>query len=222
MGTVRVSMPDPDTPAGPPVGPPAGPPGPPSGPATPQGPPQVSGPPPGAPGGPPPGAPLPPAWARRPRPDRHANLDGLAADPGAWAAAGVLAGVALSMAGDVLLAADRLSLGGYRAYARGTLRARFLVLSGFASLDVAVALLVAAGLAVAIRPSAPASFRRSVVAAVAAVAALVIVLALLRALVTITYGHAFGVSGFVGDLAAVPVAATALGISMAATRTPRA
>jgi hypothetical protein len=134
----------------------------------------------------------------------------------------VLAGVVLSMVGDVLLAADRLSVSGFRAYARGTLRARFLVLSGFASVEIAVALLVAAGLAVAIRPTAPASFRRSAIAGVAGIAALIIVLAVLRALVTITYGHAFGVAGFVQDLAAIPVAAAALGIAMAATRTPGA
>jgi len=134
----------------------------------------------------------------------------------------VLAGVVLTMVGDVLLAADRISVSGFRAYARGTLRARFLVLSGFASVEIAVALLVAAGLAVAIRPTAPASFRRTVVAAVAGVAALIIVLAVLRALVTITYGHAFGVAGFVSDLAVIPIAAAALGIAMAVTRTPGA
>jgi hypothetical protein len=121
----------------------------------------------------------------------------------------------------VLLAADRLSISTFRAYARGTLRARFLVLSSFASIDIAVALLVAVGLALAIRPSAPASFRRTVIAGIGALAALIVVLAILRALVVITYGHAFGVGGSVENLAAIPVAVAALGIAMIATRSSR-
>jgi len=145
----------------------------------------------------------------------------VAGDPGAWAAAGILAGVLFVIVGDLILAADRVSIGGYRGYAHGTLRARFLVFSGFASFDIAVGLLLAAGLAVAIRPSAPASFRRTALAAVAGVAAVVGTLAVLRALVTITYGHAFGVGGFIQSLAAIPVAVAALGIGMAATGTPR-
>ncbi|MFI5042014.1 MAG: hypothetical protein ACHQNA_09240, partial [Acidimicrobiales bacterium] len=139
-------------------------------------------------------------------------------DPGAWASAGILGSILLLIIGDVLLAADRLSVSGFRAYARGTLRARFLVLSGFASFDVAVGLLVAVGLAIAIRPSAPASFRRTAVAGAGGLAALIAALAVLRALVTITYGHAFGVGGFVQNLATIPVAVAALGIAMVATR----
>jgi hypothetical protein len=145
----------------------------------------------------------------------------VAGDPGAWAAAGVLAGVLLIIVGDLILAADRLSVGGYRDYARGTLRARLLVFSGFASFDVAAGLMIAAGLAVAIRPTAPASFRRTVLAGVAGLAALVAAVAVPRALVTITYGHAFGVGGSIQALAAIPVAVAALGIAMAATRSPR-
>jgi hypothetical protein len=145
----------------------------------------------------------------------------VAGDPGAWAAVGILAGVLLVIVGDLLLADDRVSFGVYRGYANGTLRARFLVFSGFASFDIAIGLLVAAGLAVAIRPTVPASFRRTALAAVAGVAALVGLFAVLRALVTITYGHAFGVGGFISDLAAIPVAVAALGIGLAATRTPR-
>jgi hypothetical protein len=171
--------------------------------------------------GPPPGAPPPPAWARPPRPGHPSSFEGVAGDPGAWGAAGVVAGVLLLIVGDLILAADRLSVGGYRDYARGTLRARFLVFSGFASFDVAVGLLLAAGLAVAIRPTAPASFRRTVFAAVGGLAAIVGVLAVPRALITVTYGHAFGVGGFVQTLAAIPVAIAALGIAMAATRSPR-
>jgi hypothetical protein len=47
------------------------------------------------------------------------------------------------------------------------------------------------------------------------------VLAILRALVVITYGHAFGVGGFVENLAAIPVAVATLGIAMIATRSSR-
>ncbi len=203
----------------PPGPPPAGPPpaGPPPAGPPPAGPP-LGVPPPGAPGGPPPGAPRPPTWARPPRPGQRASFAPVSADAGAWAAAGVLGGVVLTAVADVLLAADRLSVSGFRAYANGTLRARFLVLSGFASLDIAVALLVAVGLAVAIKPSAPAAFRRTVIAGTGALAALIIPIAVLRALVTITYGHAFGVAGFVQDLAAIPVAIATLGIAMVASR----
>jgi len=233
-------MSDPDTPAGPsdprsdgppgwPAPPESGAPAPPEPrppPASPPPDPFIVAPPPGPPpapppSGPPPGAPRPPAWARPPRPGQASSFQTLGGDPGAWASAGILGGVLLSIVGDVLLAADRISISTFRAYARGTLRARFLVLSSFASIDVAVALLVAVGLALAIRPSAPASFRRTVVAGIAALAALIVVLAVLRALVVITYGHAFGVGGFVQNLAAIPVAVAALGIAMIATRSSR-
>ena len=93
-------------------------------------------------------------------------------------------------------------------------------MSTFASFDVAVGLLLAAGLAVAVKPAAPASFRRTVIASVAVVAAAVGVIAVLRALVTIIYGHAFGVGGFVQSLAAVPVAAVAAGLAVAGARSP--
>ena len=51
---------------------------------------------------------------------------------------------------------------------------------------------------------------------------MVAVLAVLRGLVVITYGHAFGVSGFVGYLAAVPVAIAALAIALGVTGRPPA
>jgi|SRR5581483_10443062 len=173
-------------------------------------------------GGPPPGAPLPPSWARRAHPGQPASFAGVRGDPGAWAAVGVLVAVVLTIVADVLLSADRVSVGGFRVYSRGTLRAHFLVATGFASVEVALALLLAVGLAAAIRPSVPASFRRTAVAAAGGLAALVAVLAVLRALIIITYGHAFGVSGFVGSLAAVPVAVAALAIALGVSGRPSA
>jgi hypothetical protein len=100
------------------------------------------------------------------------------------------------------------------------LRAHFLVATGFASVEVAVALLVAVGLAAAIRPSTPASFRRIAVAGAGGLAAIIVVLAVLRALIIVTFGHAFGISGFVGSLAAIPVAIAALAIALAVTGQP--
>jgi len=141
-------------------------------------------------------------------------------DPGAWAAAAVLAAVVLTVLADLLLAGDLISIGGFRAYARGTLRAHFLVATGFASVDIALALLVAVGLAAAIRPAAPASFRRTAVAAAGGLAAIIAVLGVLRALIVITYGHAFGVSGFLGYLAVVPIAVATLAIALAVTGRP--
>ena len=141
-------------------------------------------------------------------------------DPGAWAAAGILAAVALTIVADLLLLPDRVSIGGFQAYANGTLRAHFLVATGFASVETALALLVAVALPAAIRPTMPASFRRTAVAAAGGLAAIIAVLAVLRALIIVTYGHAFGVSGFFGYIATVPLAVAALAIAMAVTGRP--
>src|SRR5579862_6166322 len=100
----------------------------------------------GARGGPPPGAPLPPAWARREGPGRGRSFAGVRGDPGAWAAAGILTAVVLTVVADLLLLPDEVSIGGFRAYANGTLRAHFLVATGFASVETALALLVAVAL----------------------------------------------------------------------------
>lgn len=171
-------------------------------------------------GGPPPGAPRPPAWARRGRPGQPPSFAGVRGDPGAWATVGILAAVALTIIADLLLSADRATVNGFRIYNAGTFRAHFLVATGFASVDIALALLLAVGLAAAIRPSAPASFRRTAVAAAGGLAAIIAVLGVLRTLVIATYGHAFGLSGFFGSLATVPIAVAALAISLAVTGRP--
>ena len=56
------------------------------------------------------------------------------------------------------------------------------------------------------------------VAGIGGLAALITALAVLRALVTITYGHAFGVGGFVQNLAAIPVAVAVLAVAVVSTR----
>src|SRR5581483_8497060 len=96
-------------------------------------------------GQPPPQAPppTPPAGAAPAPPGQPGSFAGVRGDPGAWAAVGVLVAVVLTIIADVLLSADRVSVGGFRVYSRGTLRAHFLVATGFASVEVALALLLA-------------------------------------------------------------------------------
>jgi hypothetical protein len=179
-------------------------------------------PPPGAPGQPP--DPMPASFTVSVPPQvsqtAQKGLDTFSRDPGAWCSVAVLTGVALIVLADLVLAADRFSLLGYRG-ATGTVRARFLVFSGFASFDVAVGLLLAAGLALAVASSSPAAFRKPVLLGAAATSVAVAGLAVLRALTLLTYGHAYGLGGFVGALAGVPVALIAAAFGFVAARTPR-
>jgi hypothetical protein len=192
----------------------------PSGPPPPAGPPPA-GPPPGGPPPPPPGAgsgfnlSVPPQVTEV----AQLGLDTFARDPGAWASLGVLASVLLGMFADLILAADRLSLRGAEPLTTGIgFRVRFLVFTRFATFGVALGLLLAVGLAHAVRSSTPAPFRQPALYAAAALSAIVAVLAVPRAVVELSYRHAFGVGSFFEALSAVPVAVVAATLGYVAAR----
>jgi hypothetical protein len=90
-----------------------------------------------------------------------------------------------------------------------TFRVHLLAFTGWATLGVALALLVGVGLASYVRPSTPAPFRPLIVLAGSALALAVVLFALVRAIVWLSYGHDYGVAGFVEAMATIPVAAIA-------------
>jgi hypothetical protein len=98
-----------------------------------------------------------------------------------------------------------------------TFRVHLLAFTEWATLGVAIALLVGLGLAAVLKPSAPAPFRSLVVTVGGALSLAVALFALIRAIVWLTYGHDYGVAAFVGALATIPVAliGAALGLGSA-------
>jgi hypothetical protein len=145
------------------------------------------------------------------------GLDTFSRDPGSWCTVAVLLGVGLIVLADLVLAADRFSLLGYRTTS-GAFRARFLVFTGFASFDIAVGLLLAAGLALAVRTPSPAPFRKPVLLVAALTSVAVAGFAALRAIALLSFGHSYGFGGFIGALGAIPVALVAAAFGFVAVR----
>ena len=144
------------------------------------------------------------------------GIDTFALDPGSWCSAAVLLGVGLTVLGDIVLSAYRFSLS--VPVSNGGARVRFVNFTGFASFGVAVALLLAAGLALAVKASSPASFRKPVLLAAAATSMAIAGFAVLRALTLLTFGHSYGFAGFLDALAAVPIALVAGAFGFVAAR----
>jgi hypothetical protein len=149
------------------------------------------------------------------------GFDTFSRDPGAWASAAVVIGVLLAMLSDLILAADRLTVSGAGSVTSGRgFRAHFLVITNFATYEVAIGLLLAVGIAHAVRTSTPATFRGPALYGAAVLALVVAVVAIPRALLTLSYWHAFGFGGFFADLTAIPVALVAAGLGFVAARRP--
>ena len=149
------------------------------------------------------------------------GFDTFSRDPGAWASAGVVVSVLIAMLSDLILAADRLTVRGASSVTSGRgFRAHFVVITGFASFEIAVGLLAAVGIAHAVRSSTPATFRQPALYGAAVLALMVAVLAVPRSLMILSYRHAFGVGGFFGALTAIPVALVAAGLGFVAARRP--
>jgi len=85
-------------------------------------------------------------------------------------------------------------------------RVHLLAFTEWATLGVAIALLVGVGLVTILKPSVPAPFRSLVAPAAGALSLAVVLFAFIRAIVWLTYGHDYGVAAFVEALAAIPVA----------------
>jgi hypothetical protein len=141
------------------------------------------------------------------------SIETLGRDPGAWALAGIIVGVLLTILASLIAGTGRLTSG-------VGVRARYIVLSQFASSEVAAGLLLAIVLAYATRTTTPAAFRRPALFGAAGLAAIVGIAAIVRAFVEISYGHAFGFGGFFDSLAAVPVAAAAVALGVVIARQP--
>jgi hypothetical protein len=99
-------------------------------------------------------------------------------------------------------------------------RARMLVLTSFATLEIALGLLLAVGLALAVRPSAPAPFRRPMLFGASILALVVVGAAVVRALFLLSFGHSFGLGSFFAALSAIPVALIAAALGLVAARAP--
>ena len=185
-----------------------------------------------APGGPPPPGPYAQAGAKQAGATAPAmgeaaqrGLDRFSRDPGAWASLGVAMGVALIILGDIIVSADRVVASGQLYGRLGVFggvpfRGRLLAFTSFASFDIAVGLLLAAGLAHAVRPADPAPLRRPALLATAALAVLVAVFAAVRALTELSLGHASGAFGFLQGLGAIPVAVVAGALAFVGERSP--
>jgi hypothetical protein len=186
-------------------------------------PPPPGGPPPygSAPGyGPPPGSasPSPPPPYQTPggsgRPT-HAGpsipgLDLVTRDAGAWAGAAVVAAVLITIFADLIYAVSStgsaVAASGFAFTSRNvSFRVHLLAFTEWATLGVALALLVGVGLVIVLKPSVPASFRSLVAPAAGALSLAVVLFAFIRAIVWLSYGHDYGVAAFVEALAAIPV-----------------
>jgi hypothetical protein len=197
-------MTDPSNPAEQPGVPPAGGSGPPYG-ATP-----ASSPPPGVSG---------PSSARSV--PSIPGLDLITRDAGAWVAAAVVLAVVVTIFSDLIYAVSNsgsaIAASGFSFSSNVTFRVHLLAFTEWATLGIAVALLVGVGLACFVKPSVPAPFRQLVVLAGSGLSVAVALFALIRAVVWLSYGHDYGFAAFVGALATIPVAlvTAALGLGKA-------
>jgi hypothetical protein len=179
---------------------------------------------PGATPPPPPPSSQPPGAPRKPPLSAGLSIPGLdviTRDGGAWALAAVVVAVLVTILADLIYAVS--STGSAVATSRFssgnvTFRVHLLAFTGWATLGVAVALLVGVGLACYVRPSSPAPFRPLIVLAGGTLALAVALFAVIRAIVWLSYGHDYGVAAFVEALATIPVAVVtaALGFGRAA------
>jgi hypothetical protein len=144
------------------------------------------------------------------------GLDVITRDGGAWALAAVVVTVLVTILADLIYAVSTtgsaVATSGFSS-SNVTFRVHLLAFTGWATLGVALALLVGVGMASYVRPSTPAPFRPLIVLAGGALALAVALFALIRAIVWLSYGHDYGVAAFVEALATIPVAviAAALG-----------
>ena len=185
-------------------------------------PPAGSPPPPGAPPGygPPPSAgppgppPYQPPGSYAPPPARAAmsipGLDVVTRDAGSWVAAAVVLAVVITILADLIYAVSStgsvVATSGFGLSSHVTFRVNLLAFTEWATLGIAIALLVGVGLAVVLKPSVAAPFRSLVLPAGGALSLAVAVFALIRAIVLLTFGHDYGVAAFVEALSAIPVA----------------
>jgi hypothetical protein len=148
------------------------------------------------------------------------GLDVITRDGGAWALAAVVVTVLVTILADLIYAVSTtgsaVATSGFSS-SNVTFRVHLLAFTGWATLGVALALLVGVGMASYVRPSTPAPFRPLIVLAGGALALAVALFALIRAIVWLSYGHDYGVAAFVEALATIPVAviAAALGFGRA-------
>jgi hypothetical protein len=179
---------------------------------------------PGATPPPPPPSSPPPAAPRMPPFSAGVSIPGLEVitrDGGAWALAAVVVTVLVTILADLIYAVSTtgsaVATSGFSS-SNVTFRVHLLAFTGWATLGVAVTLLVGVGLASYVRPSTPAPFRPLIVLAGSALALAVALFALIRAIVWLSYGHDYGVAAFVEALATIPVAVitAALGLGRAA------
>lgn len=137
------------------------------------------------------------------------GLDVVTRDGGAWALAAVVVTVLVTILADLIYAVSNtgsaVATSGFSS-SNVTFRVHILAFTGWASLAMAVALLVGVGMACFVRPSAPAPFRSVIVLAGGALALAVALFAFIRAIVWLSYGHDYGVAAFVEALATIPVA----------------
>ena len=172
--------------------------------------------------GPPPGSaspsPPPPPYQTpggSGRPPMHAGpsipgLDIVTRDAGAWAGAAVVAAVLITIFADLIYAVSStgsaVAASGFVFSSRNvSFRVHLLAFTEWATLGVALALLVGVGLVIVLKPTVPASFRSLVSPAAGALSLAVVLFAFLRAIVWLSYGHDYGVAAFVEALAAIPV-----------------
>jgi len=132
-------------------------------------------------------------------------------DAGAWAAAAVVVAVAITIFADLIYAVSSsgsaVAASGFVFSSRNvSFRVHLLAFTNWATLGVAIALLVGVGLAAVVKPSVAAPFRSLVVPAGGALSLAVALFAFIRAIVWLSYGHDYGVAAFVEALAAIPVA----------------
>jgi hypothetical protein len=96
------------------------------------------------------------------------------------------------------------------------IRERFVALTSFASVGLAIGLLLAAGLARVVAPKQAAPFRAAALWAAAGLSALLAAVAVVRALVLLTYSGrsaGFALSSFLGQLVVVPIALVAAALA---------
>ena len=151
------------------------------------------------------------------------GLDVITRDGGAWVAAAAVVTVLVTIFSDLIYAVSSsgsaAAAGGFGLSFSGSVsfRVHLLAFTEWATLGVAVTLLIGVGLACFVKPSVPAPFRSLVVLAGSALSLAVALFALIRAIVWLSYGHDYGVAAFVGALATIPIAliAAALGFGRA-------
>ncbi len=159
---------------------------------------------------PPPASPTPGAH-RKPASSMSFSIPGLdvvTRDGGAWALAAVVVTVLVTILADLIYAVSTtgsaVATSGFSS--KVTFRVHLLAFTGWATLGIALALLVGVGLACLVRPSAPAPFRSLIVTAGGTLALAVAFFALVRAIIWLSYGHDYGVAAFVEGLATIPIA----------------